>query len=191
MENQLVVFNLANEDYGVDIAAVDGIVKMQAITSVPHAPSFVEGVTNLRGEVLPVIDLRKRFGLPQGEITKDTRIINVDIDGTKVGMVVDAVSEVLRVAEGDIEPPSPIVMTGDGDAASPAGGRNTFITGIAKVNDAPDAPGRLIILLDLAKVLSTEEQAELQTLRQAQGEPLRQAQDEPLRQAQDGTPPTE
>jgi purine-binding chemotaxis protein CheW len=150
MENQLVVFNLANENYGVDIAAVDGIVKMQPITAVPHAPGFVEGVTNLRGEVLPVIDLRKRFGLPQGEITKDTRIVNVEMDGVKVGMMVDAVSEVLRVTEENIEPPSPIVVTVD----------SAFITGIAKVDE------RLIILLDLARVLSTEEQTRLHTLRQ-------------------------
>jgi purine-binding chemotaxis protein CheW len=134
----------------VDIAAVDGIVKMQPITAVPHAPGFVEGVTNLRGEVLPVIDLRKRFGLPQGEITKDTRIVNVEMDGVKVGMMVDAVSEVLRVAEENIEPPSPIVVTVD----------SAFITGIAKVDE------RLIILLDLARVLSTEEQTRLHTLRQ-------------------------
>jgi len=158
MESQLVVFNLANEDYGVDIATVDGIVKMQPITAVPRAPSFVEGVTNLRGEVLPVIDLRKRFGLPLGESTKETRIVNVEMEGVKVGMVVDAVSEVLRVPEEAIEPPSPIITTGGGDAAALAGGRNTFITGIAKVGD------RLIILLDLAKVLNTEEQADLQAL---------------------------
>jgi purine-binding chemotaxis protein CheW len=146
MENQLVVFSLANEDYGVDIAAVDGIVKMQPITTVPHAPGFVEGITNLRGEVLPVIDLRKRFGLPVGEKTKDTRIVNVEVDGIRVGMVVDAVNEVLRVSEEDIEPPSPLVTTVD----------SAFITGIAKVHE------RLIILLDLAKVLSPEEQTDLQ-----------------------------
>jgi purine-binding chemotaxis protein CheW len=155
MESQLVIFNLANEDYGVDIAAVDGIVKMQTITAVPHAPGFVEGITNLRGEVLPVIDLRKRFGLPQGETTKDTRIVNVKVGGTKVGMIVDEVSEVLRVAEEDVEPPSPLVTTVDGDQ----GARNAFITGIAKVNgqQSESADGRLVILLDLAKVLSTEE----------------------------------
>jgi purine-binding chemotaxis protein CheW len=161
MENQLVVFNLANEDYGVDIGAVDGIVKMQSITKVPHAPGFVEGITNLRGEVLPVIDLRKRFGLPVGEITKDTRIVNVEVDGVKVGMVVDAVTEVLRVAENDVEPPSPLVTSVDGNAASLTGGRNAFITGIAKVDS------RLIILLDLGKVLSTEEQTDLKALQQA------------------------
>jgi purine-binding chemotaxis protein CheW len=164
MENQLVVFNLANEDYGVDIAAVDGIVEMQPITAVPHAPAFVEGVTNLRGEVLPVIDLRRRFGLPLGETTKDTRIVNVEVDDTRVGMVVDAVTEVLSVAEEAVEPPSPIVTTVE----------SAFITGIAKVNgQGPEqTSGRLIILLDLTKVLSTEEQATLQTLHQAQGEPV-------------------
>jgi purine-binding chemotaxis protein CheW len=176
MENQLVVFKLANENYGVDIAAVDGIVKMQQITSVPHAPSFVRGITNLRGKVLPVIDLRKRFGLPPGEITvskaADTRIINVEMESdddqqsTQVGMVVDAVSEVLRISTEDIEPPSPIVMTSDGDAASLTGNHNAFITGIAKVDSGPGAPGRLIILIDLAKVLSTEEQTDLKTLQQ-------------------------
>ena len=152
MENQLVVFNLANEDYGVDIGAVDGIVKMQAITKVPQAPDFVEGITNMRGEVLPVLDLRKRFGLPLSETTKDTRIVNVEVDGVKVGMVVDAVTEVLRVAEEEVEPPSPLVTTVD----------SAFITGIAKVDS------RLIILLDLAKVLSTEEQADLKALQQAE-----------------------
>jgi purine-binding chemotaxis protein CheW len=152
MEHQLVVFDLANEHYGVDIAAVEGIIKMQAITVVPHTPAFVEGVTNLRGEVLPVIDLRKRFGLPLDQArSKDTRIVVVEIDGKKVGMVVDAVSEVLRVADEAIEPPSPIVTTVD----------SAFIRGIAKVDE------RLIILVELAKVLSTEEQAGLHALPKA------------------------
>jgi purine-binding chemotaxis protein CheW len=148
MESQLVVFDLADEHYGVDIGAVESIIKLQAITAMPHAPEFVEGVTNLRGVVLPVVDLRKRFGLPAEEATKDTRIVVVEIghDGgrhdTTVGMVVDAVSEVLRVDEEDIEPPSPVVITAD----------SAFITGIAKVDE------RLIILLDLGQVLSPEEQ---------------------------------
>ncbi len=182
MENQLVIFNLADENYGVNIADVDGIVKMQPITTVPHAPNFVEGITNLRGEVLPVIDLRKRFGLPQGDTSKDTRIINVEVDGAKVGMVVDAVSEVLRVSEGDIEPPSPIVTTI----------HSTFITGIAKVGSAQGADvaqgvdngagdsGRLIILLDLAKVLSIKEQANLQAMQHTQAHDQNEAQPDSL-----------
>jgi purine-binding chemotaxis protein CheW len=148
MEHQLVVFELANEQYGVDIAAVESIIKIQPITVVPHAPAFVEGVTNLRGSVLPVIDLRKRFGLPQEDSTKNSRIVVVAIQSTKVGMIVDAVSEVLRVPEGAIEPPPPMVTSVD----------TAFITGIAKIND------RLVILLDLGKVLSLQEQAVLQGL---------------------------
>lgn len=145
MENQLVVFKLAQEHYGVDISVVDGIVKMQPVTHVPGAPAFIEGITNLRGEILPVIDLRKRFGLPAGEVTKDTRIVNVVIDGIKVGLIVDSVSEVLRVAEEDIEPPSPLITSIDA----------AFIAAIAKVG------ARLIILLDMNKVLSRSEQLEL------------------------------
>lgn len=148
MENQLVVFDLANEHYGVDIGAVESIIKMQEITVVPRAPRFVEGVTNLRGAVLPVIDLRKRFGLPAEQTTRETRIVVAEIGGISAGMVVDGVSEVLRVPEEAVEPPSPLVMTVD----------SAFITGIAKVNE------RLVILLNLSKVLSLEEQGTLQEM---------------------------
>jgi purine-binding chemotaxis protein CheW len=154
MEDQLVVFMLAKEHYGVRIAAVESIIKLQPITAVPCSPAFVEGVTNLRGRVLPVIDLRKRFNLPAEESTKDTRIVVVEMSGTLVGMIVDAVSEVLRVPAESVEPPSPIMTTVD----------SAFITGIAKVGE------RLIILLDLEKVLSPEEKADLQVLQPAQAE---------------------
>jgi purine-binding chemotaxis protein CheW len=145
MEHQLVVFELANEHYGVEISAVESIIKMQTITVVPHAPDFVEGVTNLRGSVLPVIDLRKRFGLALQETNKSSRIVVVTIEGVKVGMIVDAVSEVLRIADEAIEPPPPMVTSVD----------TAFITGIAKVAD------RLVILLDLPRVLSMQEKTEL------------------------------
>jgi purine-binding chemotaxis protein CheW len=145
VETQLVVFNLADENYGVDISAVEGIIKMQVVTKVPKAPDFVEGITNLRGKVMPVIDLRKRFGLPTKEADKETRIVHVELEDVRVGMLVDAVTEVLRVSEDDIEPPSPMVTTVD----------SAFITGVAKVDE------RLIILVDLGQVLSTEEQANL------------------------------
>jgi purine-binding chemotaxis protein CheW len=146
MESHLVVFRLANEFYAVSIAAVSEIIMLQPITYVPRAPAFVEGVTNLRGKVLPVIDLRKRFGLPRGQDTKDTRIVVAEINHTLVGMVVDAVSQVLRVPEGAIEPPSPVVTTVD----------SAFISGIAKVAN------QLIILLDLEKILLPGEKADLQ-----------------------------
>jgi len=142
MEQQLVVFDLANEHYGLDISAVEGIIKMQAITKMPQAPSFVEGVTNLRGTVVPVIDLRKRFGLAILDHTKDTRIVVVYMDKTKIGMIVDGVSEVLRIPEESIEPTPPMVSTVN----------TAFIRGIAKLDN------RLVTLLDLSKVLSLEEQ---------------------------------
>lgn len=142
MENQLVVFDLANEHYGVDISLVESIIKMQPITAVPHAPRFVEGLTNLRGAVLPVIDLRKRFDLFAKDVTRETRIVVVELDGMTVGMIVDAVTEVLRVAEETIEPPPPTIATVD----------SIYITGIVKVGE------RLVTLLDLGKVLNVEEQ---------------------------------
>ncbi|MDL1909778.1 chemotaxis protein CheW [Chloroflexi bacterium CFX6] len=145
MEQQLVIFELAEELYGIDIAMVESIIKMQAITAIPRAPAFVEGVTNLRGKILPVIDLRKRFGFPLEEITKDTRIVVVEMNEVAVGIVVDEVNEVLRVNPANIEPPPPIVTTVD----------SSFIRGIARVAE------RLVILLDLDKTLSTNERSEL------------------------------
>lgn len=145
MENQIVVFELCAEYYGVDIARVESIIKMQAITQMPHAPAFVEGVTNLRGKVLPVIDLRKRFGLGSQAADKNSRIIVVSVDGTEVGMTVDGVSEVLTLPEGAVEAAPAITTTVD----------STFITGIAKLD------GRLVILLDLERILSTQEQEKL------------------------------
>lgn len=148
MEQQLVVFELAYEHYGVDISAVESIIKMQAITAVPRAPVFVEGVTNLRGKILPVIDLRKRFGLPLKEFTKDTRIVVVEVSGTTVGIVVDGVSEVLRVSPSSVEPPPPIATTAE----------SAFIRGIAKTDE------RLVTLLDLGRLLSAEEKTSLTSL---------------------------
>ncbi len=148
MERQLVIFDLAGEHYGVDITDVDSIIGMQTITAVPRSPSFVEGVTNLRGVVLPVIDLGNRFGLETQVVTKNTRIIVVAMNGVGVGMVVDAVREVIRIPEASIEPLAPIVTTVD----------SSFITGVAKVSE------RLIILLDLNQVLSAVEKADMQSV---------------------------
>src|SRR5512133_2354636 len=97
MEKQLVIFELADEHFGIDIATVEGIVKMQTITKIPHSPDYVEGVTSLRGDVLPIIDLEKRFGIAPHERNRDTRIVVVNISPVKVGMVVAGVSEVLTI----------------------------------------------------------------------------------------------
>ncbi len=140
-EKQLVVFDLADEGYGVDIGSVREIIRMQEITKVPSAPDFVEGVINLRGRVIPVIDLRKRFGFEVTEMTKDTRIVVVDIGGQDIGVVVDAVTEVLRLSADKVEPASSVITTVDSE----------YLLGIAKLEE------RLIILLDLQQALSAME----------------------------------
>ncbi len=138
VETQLVVFDLASEFYGVDIGEVREIIRMQSITSVPGAPAIVEGVINLRGRVVPVVDLRKRLNLQVNEQTNETRIVVVDIDGRDVGAIVDAVTEVLRIPLSSIDPPSSMISDVDSD----------YLRGIARLE------GRLIILLDLNKALA-------------------------------------
>src|ERR1700737_5139900 len=96
-ERQLVVFQLGPELYGVEISRVHEIIRLQSVTRVPHTPEFVEGVINLRGKVISVINLRRRFGLPPAEHSRASRIVVVDINDQVIGMVVDGVSELLRV----------------------------------------------------------------------------------------------
>lgn len=148
MSKQFVIYQLAGEQFGIDIGAVESIIRMQEISAVPQAPDFVEGVTNLRGEVIPVIDLRKRFEIPLAEDLDATRIIVVEIDEQHVGMIVDAVTEVLTLEDDDIETPSALVI---GDSVD-------FITGIAKLED------QLVTIIDLRMVLHSEEQLELAAL---------------------------
>lgn len=144
-EHKLVIFRLDREVYAVDINAVAEISQMQAITHVPRTPEFVEGIINVRGQVLPVIDLRKRFGLPQAELGRDARIIQVEVGTIKLGLIVDAVTEVLSIAADMVEPPSPVISSIDTE----------FIQGVVKAGD------RLIILIDLERVLSKKEKEEL------------------------------
>jgi purine-binding chemotaxis protein CheW len=139
---QLVTFRLGNEEYSVDILSVQEIIRHMDLTRVPKAPEFVDGVINLRGKVIPVLDLRKRFGLDADENTNETRIIVVDINDKTVGFKVDAVSEVLRLSADTVEPPPSIVTDVDSD----------YIKGVGKME------GRLIILLEVSKILSTSEQ---------------------------------
>lgn len=138
---QLVSFKIGNEEFGVDILNVQEINKMTTITKVPNAPEFVEGVINLRGRVIPVIDLRSRLHLAKKEHDKDTRIIVVEIDQSTVGFIVDAVSEVLRIPVNITEAPPSIV----------AGIDSEFIKSVGKLED------RLLILIDLNKILSTSD----------------------------------
>ncbi len=141
----LVVLKLADEVYGVDIAAIEQIIELQRITAVPRTLPYIAGLTNLRGTILPVIDLRKRLGLPAQDPTRETRIVVAQIRSIRVGMIVDAVTEVRHVPESCVEPPSPLVTTLD----------SSYITGIAKLsgenNESNAEP--LIILLDLEQIL--------------------------------------
>ena len=114
-EKQFFVFDLAEEIYGVDIGPVGEIIRIQEITNVPRTPNFEEGVINLRVKVIPVIDPRKRFGFKRAEATKDTKIVVVDIDGNDIGVVVDAFTEVLRLAADAVEPPTGVTTTADSD----------------------------------------------------------------------------
>jgi purine-binding chemotaxis protein CheW len=145
-EEQLVVFRLGDESYGVSIEVVNTIIRLSEITAVPHTPASVSGVINLRGVIVPVIDLRRRFGLPASEATKASRIVVVENDGIMVGMIVDAVTETLRLSGGQIEPLSPLVQSVDAQ----------YLRGVGKVGE------RLIILLALEQVLAREEVEQLQ-----------------------------
>ncbi len=142
-EIQLVTFNIGEEEYGIPITSVQEINRLQEITRVPRAPSFVEGVTNLRGEVIPMVDLRKRFEIEEKERDDRTRLVIVNIDGKKTGFIVDRVNEVARIQRRNIDPP-PALLSAQIDL--------NFVSGLAKAGE-----DRMIIILDAEKVLSEEE----------------------------------
>ncbi|PTN38622.1 chemotaxis protein CheW [Desulfonatronum sp. SC1] len=139
---QLVTFHIGDEEFGVEILKVQEIIRMMGITRVPKAPDFVEGVINLRGKVIPIIDLRKRFGMITQDHNKHTRIIVLEINAVIVGFVVDSVSEVLRIPANTVEPPPAII----------SGIESEYISGVGKLAD------RLLILLDMDRLLSRGEQ---------------------------------
>lgn len=145
---QLVSFNIGEEEFGVDILKVQEINRMSEVTRVPNAPDYVEGVINLRGKVIPIIDLRMRIGMPQKKSDKDTRIVVVELDSKVVGFVVDSVNEVLRIHKNITEAPPPMVAGIDAE----------YITAIGKLDN------RLLILLDLERILSGKERKELEDI---------------------------
>ena len=138
---QLVTFCLGEEEFGVDILIVSEIIRLVQITPVPHAPLFIEGVINLRGRVLPVVGLRKRFGMHEIDLTEKTRIIVMVWDQQLVGFLVDSVSEVLRIPAGTIEPTPPVV----------AGVGSEYIEGVGKMGE------RLLILLNMQALMANSE----------------------------------
>jgi purine-binding chemotaxis protein CheW len=143
MSNELhiVGFRVGAETFGVPITYVHEIVRVPEITSVPDSPEFVEGVINLRGKIVSVVDLRKRFGETQVDPSKKNRVIVVESDGKLVGLIVDTASEVLRIPNADIEPPPSILQNSE----------SSYVTGVGKFQN------RLIILVDLKRVLQRGE----------------------------------
>ena len=136
---QLVTFGIGEEEFGVDILAVQEINRMMELTRVPQSPPEVEGVINLRGRIIPVLDLRRRFGLEPRDRTDQSRIIVVEVRGRVLGFIVDRVNEVLRINNSIVEPAPALVTSIDSD----------FIAGVGKLED------RLLILLDLKKLFDS------------------------------------
>ena len=149
-EGKYLTFSLADEEYGIGILKVKEIIGMMSITSVPQTPGFVKGVINLRGKVIPVMDLRLKFNMDESAYTERTCIIVVEVTNQRgrvqIGIVVDAVSEVLNIKEGDIEETPTFGMNLD----------THFILGMAKID------GMVKILLDIDRVLSHDEVALLE-----------------------------
>ncbi len=139
---QIVTFRLGQEEYGVDIMKVQEIILLGDITRVPEVPDFIEGIINLRGNVIPILDLRKRFKLGHAEKREETRIIVINVNSKVVGVVVDAVSEVLRISLSEIDAP-PTTIAGMG---------KEYLKGMIKLGK------RLLIMLDIDKILSQDEQ---------------------------------
>ncbi len=149
IEVQLVAFILEKEEFAVDIQQVKEVLKVSSITPLPRSFDFIEGVINLRGDIIPVIDLCRRFGLDRDDDRDEqSRIIIVEVEENAVGLIVDSVSEVVRLPQDSIQDPPTNV----------SGTRTDLIKGVGKFED------RLIIILNLKKILTTDEQIDLEEL---------------------------
>lgn len=137
---QLVSFEVGGEEFGLDIVRVQEIIRMQPITRVPNSPSFVEGVINLRGKVIPILSLRKRFGLEERPADRETRIVIVDVASAVLGLVVDRVCEVLRITPDAVEPTPRLTKL-----------ERAYVAGVGR------AAERLVILLDIERLISGPE----------------------------------
>lgn len=138
---QLVSFHIGGEQFGLDILRVQEIIRIQELTRVPNSPPFVDGVINLRGKVIPVIALRKRFGLEELAHGKQTRIVVIEVRGTVLGFIVDSVSEVLRIPADTVEPPPRLGKV-----------EREYVSGVGKLDDC------LLILLDVDRLMDDSEQ---------------------------------
>jgi purine-binding chemotaxis protein CheW len=137
---QLVGFRLDNEDYAIAITKIQEIILMKPITRIPQVPDFIEGLINLRGSVIPIINLRKRFGLPPREVDDETRTIVVNIHDKTVGCIVDAVTQVMRINGDQIQPPPLAVLAV----------AHQYIAGLARLED------RLLIILDIERLFDEQ-----------------------------------
>ncbi|MGB7726724.1 MAG: chemotaxis protein CheW [Candidatus Acidiferrum sp.] len=143
---QLVGFRIGEETYGVQIGSVREIVRVPEITIVPNAPEMIEGVINLRGKIIPVMDLRKRFGSTSTQSDKKNRILVVELENRLLGLIVSSASEVLKIPPSEIEPPGAVFAEGE----------SSYVTGVGKLK------GRLVILLDIARLLRQPEYKKLE-----------------------------
>jgi purine-binding chemotaxis protein CheW len=138
---QFISFSVGEEEYGLELLRVKEVIRIREITWLPKAPKFVKGIINLRGDVIPIIALREKFGLEPRENTAATRVIVVELDGRLMGMVVDSASQVVRIPADQIDPPPPVL----------GGLSQEFITGVGKLDD------KLVILLNVDAILNVEE----------------------------------
>jgi len=137
---QLGTFSLGTEEFAVDLLKFREIIRMLPITKVPCAEDFVEGAINLRGVIIPIVNLRARFRMPPKPFDKGTRIINMDVDGLTIGFIVDSIGQVSRIPTNSIEPPPAVIACVDSE----------YISGISNIND------KLLIILDVDKIMSPE-----------------------------------
>ncbi|HTP57990.1 MAG TPA: chemotaxis protein CheW [Spirochaetia bacterium] len=138
---QFINFTVGNEEFGIELLSVREVIRMREITRVPVAPPFVKGIINLRGDIIPLVSLRDRFGLPDQAHGETTRVIVVETKGQLIGLVVDSASQVVRISEDQIDPPPPVL----GEAA------RAYITGVGKLD------GRLIVLADIRRFFTPDE----------------------------------
>lgn len=144
-EQQLVVFKLDKEEYGVNIMQVQEISPYQKPTKVPNSPDFVDGIVNLRGDVIPVVSLKKKFRIADTEVTELTRLIVINNGSRRTGFIVDDASEVITISDKDVEEAPPMVVGAD----------RKYIQGVGKIDK------RILIILDLHKLLTEEEESQL------------------------------
>ena len=145
---QLISFSVGEEEYGLELPRVKEVIRVRQATWLPRAPSFVKGIINLRGDVIPIIDLRDKFGLASREYTAQTRVIVVEVEGRLLGLVVDSASQVVRISADMIEPPP----------AVPGGLSHGLITGVGKIDE------RLVILLSADSILTADEKTALSAI---------------------------